>query len=105
MEGRKSEVTVEDMPHESRLVARVDGQVVGVAEYIRTDHLLAFVHTEVDPEREGEGVGSTLAQAAMELAKAGGREVLPVCPFIAGWMNRHPEYAGLRYRPTSKVTD
>jgi uncharacterized protein len=101
----KSQVAVEDVPAEKHLRALVDGRPAGRADYIRTGELVAFVHTEVSPEFEGMGVGSALARAAVELVQEAGLKLLPVCPFIAGWLDRHPEYDGLRYRAASRVTD
>ncbi|CAM5400656.1 hypothetical protein SPURM210S_02907 [Streptomyces purpurascens] len=50
-------VEVADVPGAKRYEARVDGEseVAGVAEYIRTAELIAFVHTEVAPQYEGRG--------------------------------------------------
>jgi predicted GNAT family acetyltransferase len=46
-----------------------------------------------------------LAREGVESVRAEGLRVLAVCPFIAGWLTRHPEYAHLEYRAASKVTD
>ncbi|MFE0222397.1 GNAT family N-acetyltransferase, partial [Streptomyces albidoflavus] len=50
-------VDVRDDAEANRYEARVDGQLAGTAQYIRTPGLVAFVHTEVDPAYEGHGVG------------------------------------------------
>ncbi|MFI1028348.1 GNAT family N-acetyltransferase [Streptomyces sp. NPDC020951] len=100
-------VEVSDAPEARRYEARVDGEskVAGVAEYIRTTELIAFVHTEVAPEYEGRGVGSALARAALDEARAADLRVLATCPFFAGWIARHPEYEDLLYQSRSKVSD
>ncbi|MEE2038980.1 GNAT family N-acetyltransferase [Nocardiopsis sp. CT-R113] len=100
-------VEVSDVPEAKRYEARVDGasEVAGVAEYIRTAELVAFVHTEVAPEYEGRGVGSELARTALDEARAADLRVLATCPFFAGWIARHPEYRDLLYRSRSKVSD
>lgn len=100
-------VEVSDVPEAKRYEARVDGapEVAGVAEYIRTTELVAFVHTEVAPEYEGRGVGSALVRTALDEARAAGLRVLPTCPFFAGWIARHPEYRDLVYQSRSKVSD
>jgi len=69
--------------------------VLGIAEYRRRPGLIAFVHTEVDERVEGHGAGSRLARAALDDARARGLAVLPFCPFINGWIQRHAEYADL----------
>lgn len=100
-------IEVSDAPEAKRYEARVDeaSEVAGIAEYMRTTELVAFVHTEVAPEYEGRGVGSALVRAALDEARAAGLQVLPTCPFFAGWIARHPEYQDLVYRSRSKVSD
>ncbi|MEV4041287.1 GNAT family N-acetyltransferase [Streptomyces umbrinus] len=100
-------VEVRDVPEAKRYEASVDGEskAAGVAEYIRTTELVAFVHTEVEPEYEGRGVGSALARTALDEARAANLRVLATCPFFAGWISRHPEYQDLLYQSRSKVSD
>ena len=85
----------------------VEGALAGFAEYQLTDELVVFTHTEVDPAFEGQGVGSTIAAAALDDVRAdGSRKVLPLCPFISGWIARHPDYADLVYgAPPSTARD
>jgi uncharacterized protein len=98
-------ITVTDDRAASRFEARDGDVLAGFADYLRTSELVAFVHTEVDPAFTGRGVGSSLARAGVESARAEGLRVLAVCPFIAAWLARHPEYAGLEYRAASTVVD
>ena len=72
-----------------------DGRVVGQAVYHERDGRRVFTHTEVDEGHEGEGYGSTLARGALDDARAQGIAVVPLCPFISGWIDRHDEYADL----------
>lgn len=89
-------VEVIDNPEAHRFEARLAGELAGVAEYLLSDGLITFSHTEIDPAFEGRGVGSALARASLEQVRAvGERKVLPLCPFINGWIQRHPEYAAL----------
>lgn len=91
-----SEITVIDNPEASRFEAHQDGRVAGFAEYELTDDLIVFTHTEVDPAFEGQGVGSALARQALDQVRAQGtRRVVPRCPFIAGWIRRHPDYLAI----------
>ncbi|NUP40474.1 MAG: N-acetyltransferase [Streptomyces sp.] len=98
-------VTVTDAPEAGRYEARVGDDLAGTAAYMRTPEVIAFIHTEVDGDYEGRGVGSALARRAMEDARTQGVKVLAICPFIAGWLARHPEYDDLRYVPDSSVSD
>jgi predicted GNAT family acetyltransferase len=98
-------ITVTDNRDASRFEAHDDKTLAGFADYIRTEKLVAFVHTDVDPSYEGRGVGSQLARAGMESVRADQIQALAVCPFISAWLSRHPEYADLNYRSASRVTD
>ncbi|MFJ9952289.1 GNAT family N-acetyltransferase [Kitasatospora sp. NPDC091207] len=98
-------VTVRDVEAESRFEARVDDVLAGFAEYIRSDRLVVYPHTVVEPAFEGQGIGGTLARAALDDARERGLAVLATCPFIKGWMLRHPEYTELAYENRSRVND
>ena len=56
---------------------------------------ILFVHTEIDPAFEGRGLGSQLASAALDATRATGERIVPFCPFIANYVEHHPEYADL----------
>ncbi|GCE01306.1 GNAT family N-acetyltransferase [Embleya hyalina] len=100
------DIKVEDVPALHRFEARVDGALAGFAEYMTTDTLIVFTHTEVDPGFEGKGVGGTLVRGALDLVRAGEHKVLPLCPFVKAWIGKHPDYFDLVYdAPPSKVTD
>ncbi|WP_298889839.1 GNAT family N-acetyltransferase [uncultured Serinicoccus sp.] len=82
----------------TRYEAHLDGALVGFAEYQLTDILVVFTHTEVERAAEGQGVGSALARWALDdVRDQGTRRVLPICPFIKAWIDRHPDYADLLY--------
>ena len=90
-----SAVEVTDNPGADRYEARVDGALAGFAQYVRSGDLIAFVHTEVQPQYEGRGVGAALARTSLDAARAEGTPVLAACPFYAGWIERHPGYQDL----------
>ena len=93
-----TEPVISDNRGASRYEAHLDGSLAGFAEYQLTDHLVVFTHTEVDPAFEGRGVGSAIARYALDaLVADGDRKALAVCPFIKGWIERHPEYLGVTY--------
>ena len=96
----KERITVEvtDAVEECRYEARVDGVLVGYTEYRRNDGTILLAKTEVEVEEEvHSGIGAALAGFALDLARREGKRVEPADPFIAGWIERHPEYADLMH--------
>ena len=54
-----------------------------------------LVHTEVPAEMEGKGIGGQLAKAALNYARESKLKVVARCPFVASYLQRHPEYQDL----------
>jgi predicted GNAT family acetyltransferase len=73
----------------------LNGTPAGLIRFTREGDVITMVHTEVDPQFEGQGVGSTLVQQALDDARARGERVVPSCPFVAAYIDEHPEYADL----------
>jgi predicted GNAT family acetyltransferase len=92
MSAPEGDVQVVDNDAKDRYEITLDGNLAGFAQYVRRGGLRYFVHTEVDPAFEGRGLGSKLASAALALAEASGEPVVPLCPFIAGYIDKHPEW-------------
>jgi uncharacterized protein len=91
-----TDVQVSNNPDRSRYEALVDGEVAGYSEYELADDRITFTHTVVADEYEGQGVGSTLARAALDDVRAqGSRQVVPRCRFIKAWIEKHPDYGNL----------
>ncbi len=86
---------VVDAPDAGRFEVLVDGEVAGFAEYRRTKAATAFTHTVIDPAFEGRGLGSVLARGALDATRVAGSPVLPFCPFIRSYIQRHPAYLDL----------
>ncbi|MFI0986783.1 GNAT family N-acetyltransferase [Streptomyces exfoliatus] len=92
------EPQVKDQPQKSRyeILAGDDGtETAGFAEYHLSEGEIAFIHTEIDSRFAGQGLGGLLARGALDDARARGLHVLPYCPFIRGWIGKHPEYTDL----------
>jgi hypothetical protein len=54
-----------------------------------------FVHTEVDEEFSGRGLGTRLVKQALDEVRDAGGKVVPLCPLFAAYIGRHPEYQDL----------
>jgi uncharacterized protein len=93
--GSPGDAEVVDVPEASRYELRLGGRLIGLAAYRRRDGRIAFTHTEVDESCEGRGFVSRLAEAALDDARRQGLEIVPLCPFIAHYVERHPEYQEL----------
>ena len=82
-------------PDRHRYVISVDGVPFGTSVYSRTGDLVIFVHTEIEPQGEGRGLGSMLVREALDDVAAHGGRIVPLCPFVAEWIEQHPDYREL----------
>ena len=71
------------------------GDAVAIAEYTLPEGIIMFTHTEVPPEHEGKGIGKALIRAGLAAARERGLKVIPICPFFAAYMQKHPEVQDL----------
>jgi hypothetical protein len=82
-----------DNEAESKFEIRVGGELAGFVQYHRRGHeLITLIHTEVDDRFQGQGLAGRLAQFALDSARKENIGVLPSCPYIRGWIERHPDY-------------
>jgi predicted GNAT family acetyltransferase len=85
---------VRDNPALSRFELDVNG--VTAATFYRLDGpAITFTHTEVPPQARGGGVGSRLIEGALQAVRARGLKVVPQCPFVRGYIDKHPEVRDL----------
>ena len=90
------EIAVRNNTDLNRYEARIGGVLAGFSVYELSTGSIAFVHTEVATKFEGKGVGSAIARFALDDVQAGdGRSVIPLCPFIKAWIDKHPDYQTL----------
>jgi predicted GNAT family acetyltransferase len=89
------EPTVIDVPENSRYEIRDGDRMLGVAAYERRGNQIVFTHTEVETDEEHSGLGSTLVRSALDDVRSKGETVVPLCSFVRGWIERHPEYRDL----------
>lgn len=89
-------VTVVQNSDRHRFEALVDGKVAGFITYRSTDEAVDLQHTVVKPDYEGQGVGSLLVRTTLEQIQEAGKQVIPTCPFVRAYLERHPEWESLR---------
>jgi len=92
------DIRVQDNVAAARYEARVGDTLAAYAEYRVEGGRVVFTHTEVEAEFEGQGVGSVLARGALADVRGRGLNVVPLCPFIRGWIEKHPDYQDLVVR-------
>ena len=88
-------VEVKTNEERSRFEVYADGELAGFAVYRRRPGRMIFVHTEIDPAFEGRGLGSQLVAQSLDTVRSSGEQVVPLCPFYAAFIERHPEYEDL----------
>lgn len=83
-----------DVPRQ-RFVAPIEGEEA-VVEYTRPDERTMDLHrTFVPPAGRGKGLAGLLVRAALDHASAEGLRIIPTCPYVAGFIEKHDEYAHL----------
>jgi hypothetical protein len=92
IDPNKLDVTINS--EDQRFEAFIGDEIVFI-DYRRARNRLTLLHTDVPPTLEGHGIGSAMVKAALEYAKAEHLEILPICPFVKGYLRKHPEYMPL----------
>jgi predicted GNAT family acetyltransferase len=90
MTDRKIEIR--DDPEEGAYVVEVNGERAGKAVYHMRGGRHLFVHTEIDDHYSGMGLGTSLVRFALDDVRAKRGIMVPICPFFAAYLERHPDY-------------
>jgi predicted GNAT family acetyltransferase len=95
MTDHEPDISVIDNGALERFEISLDGALAGFAEYQLDDDRIVFTHTEIDPVFDGHGLGGRLVETALNTARTRGLRVVPKCPFVADYIDKHPSYADL----------
>ncbi|MDX6424443.1 MAG: uncharacterized protein QOI67_1914 [Gaiellaceae bacterium] len=87
--------TVRDNEAAHRYELLVDEELVGELIYRARDGVVTLIHTEIASRYEGHGLGEQLVEFALDDIRARGLRIVPLCPFVAAYLRRHPEYEDL----------
>jgi len=95
MAAQTPEVDVRDNMESLCYDAVIDGEVIGTVVYEYSGPRIVFLHTIVDPEFRGRGIGTTLVTAALDDVRARGLKLSNYCAFVSEFIGGHPQYADL----------
>jgi len=88
-------IEVTDNPELHRYEAHFEDAVAGFIAYSIRNGRISLIHTEIENAYEGKGVASTLVKRALVMVRDSGLELLPVCPFVKSYVERHLQYLDL----------
>jgi predicted GNAT family acetyltransferase len=75
------------------------GKHIAKIEYIKTkNNEIYLTHTETPIALEGKGIASALVKEVLEDIKAKGLRLVPLCPFVVSYIQKHPEWRDLVIR-------
>jgi predicted GNAT family acetyltransferase len=95
MAAQIPEVSIRDNMESLCYDALIDGEVIGTVVYEYSGPRIVFLHTIVDPEFRGRGIGTTLVAAALDDVRARGLTLSNYCAFVSEFIGAHPQYADL----------
>lgn len=98
--SEEAQISYVHTPDASRYEVRDGDAVIGFADYRLPDEThVDFTHTEVDEAYSGQGLASDLVAFALADVRGAGKRIIPHCPYVAKWIDKHPEYADITDRP------
>jgi uncharacterized protein len=86
---------VRDNKQRFRYEILADGELAGFVTYGMRGGRMILVHTDIDDAHEGHGLAGVLVAAALDDIRRRGLKVLPVCPYVEHFIERHQEYDDL----------
>jgi NAD+ kinase len=105
--GDAADAVIVDSFERSQYEVLLGGEIAGTLQYVRTPEHVELLHTEVDQAFQGRGLAGRLAGGALEDIRSRAGRVVVSCPFVIGYLQRHPEYAPIvvsRDAPTAGRT-
>ena len=90
---------------DGRFTIAVDGKPLGLTAFADRDRQRVFFHTEVDEAFGGRGLATIVIAEALAATRAEGLRIVPVCPTVAAFVKKHPEFADVVDRPTRAIMD
>ncbi len=66
--------------------------LAGFIDYRVRDGQYWLVHTEINDGYSGTGAASFLVRSTLDQLRERDVQIVPTCPFVGGWLRRHPDY-------------
>ena len=88
-------LAITDAADAQRYEARDDSELAGFIDYVLKRGRIALIHTETVAGHEGRGVASQLVRFALDDARRRELRVIPICPYVKTYLERHPEQADI----------
>ena len=95
MSDKYSEIELIKNEDKKRFELVVDNHTAFVEYILTNDNVMFLTHTEVPKSLEGKGVGGSIVEKALEYIKEKNHTLAPLCPFVASYLRKHPEYKAL----------
>lgn len=89
-----TQTEVSHNPQQNRFQIEIETHLA-VLEYRLNGSTITFTHTGVPTALEGRGLGSKLVRAGLDYARSQGLQVIPLCSFVASYIQKKPEYQDL----------
>ena len=67
-------------------------EIAGFAEYVDHEQRRIFHHTEIGEKFGGKGLASQLIKTALTETGNAGLRIVPVCPFVAKFLDKHVDF-------------
>ena len=77
-----------------RYEVRVGEATAGFTQFVDSGDQRIFFHTEIGERFTGRGLAGTLIRAALDDTVAHGKRIVPICPFVAGFLEKHDNFGG-----------
>ncbi|MFD2564987.1 GNAT family N-acetyltransferase [Aquimarina rubra] len=76
-----------------RFELHVENEIIFIEYILTNDNSVYLTHTEVPVTMEGKGLGSTIVKKTLNYIQEKGYKMIPLCPFVAAYLKKHPEAA------------
>jgi predicted GNAT family acetyltransferase len=85
---------VKHNPEASRFEVEIDGKIAH-ADYHISGNVMTIFHVYTPPEERGKGIAAQLAKFALDYIRENNLKVIPQCPYMRGYTEKHKEYQDL----------